>query len=646
MPPEEKDAIEHRKHELYSRKAKTDGLGDIRTPLSPRTADAPVNWENPEKEEQPEAKKPPLTEFSMQKRKTSFAAKFLGLSMVFFALAAAAAAWVFFGGGNVISPNNIDLQLVAPSLIDSGKEATFQVLIDNRNSSQLTLASLVIAYPDGTRDPNDPTQTLTNATQSLDTIAPGQQLKQTISGVFYGAEGAQETLSVTLEYSVPGSNAVFQKQANVSFTIGSSPVALNVTAPNSAVSGESFPISIVVQNNSTAPLSNVVVQGQYPFGYSVTASTPQAGAGGTFWRLGNISPGASQTINLTGALTGADGDTRVFRFLVGSNTDSTDTKVEVPLLTVPQTVTVEKPFISGTISVNGQNGTTLSAPAGQTLTGTITWQNNLPVSLSNVELTLTLSGPALDPSSVGSANGFYQSQNSTITWTPQQNPSLANVPPGGTGTLSFNFASLPAGSNNTLITNPIIALNLGVQGTRSDGAAPVVVSSAAQTQVSVASTVGLSAQALYFTGPLRGSGPMPPKVGSQTTYAIAWTVKNSSNDVGNASVSAVLPPYVTFVPAGATQGVNYNASSRTVTWNIGDLPGGVGYSTPAQQAYFEVVFTPSLSQVSTAPALTGDALLQGQDRFAQVNVQANAPAPTTQLSGDPGFQSGMGNVTQ
>jgi uncharacterized repeat protein (TIGR01451 family) len=652
MPPEENgstrspqdDAIEHRKHDLYSRKAKTGHLNDIRTPLSPRTAEAPVAWSHA-KDSSGQKKAPPLTEFTMRKTKMSFAAKFLGLSMVFFALAAGVAAWVFFGGGNVISSQNIDLQIVTPSLVDSGKEATFQVIITNRNSSQLTLADLITTYPDGTRDPNNPTQPLTNSRQTVGTIAPGASIKETVSGVFYGAEGAAEQVSVTLDYSVPGSNAVFQKQASASFTIGSSPVALTVSAPDTTTSGQQFSIDITVQNNSTAPLQNVVVQGQYPFGWSVGSASPAAVAGGTFWRLGSLSPGQSQTVHLTGTLVGADGDARIFRFLVGSNTDPTNTTVEVPLLTVPQTVTVEKPFVSGSISVNGQTGKVIAAPAGQALTGTIEWQNNLAVSLTNVTLTLTLGGPALDLSSIGSPSGFYQSQNSTITWTPQQNPSLASVPPGGTGEVSFNFASLPPGANQTLITNPLISLNLTVSGTRSDGSAPVTVSSAAQAQVSVASTVALSAQALHLSSPVPVGGPLPPKVGSQTAYAVVWSVKNSSNDVGNATVSTVLPPYADFSPAGASSGISYDQGSRTVTWSLGDLAQGVGYSSPARQAYFEVVLTPSSSQVGTAPALTGAAELQGQDRFAQVSVSATAQAPTTQLS-EPGFGAGQGLVAQ
>ena len=661
----EDDAVEHLKGQLYSRKEHFDALGDIRTPLPKSEAEAPVSWSVQSEaaaEEQPSAEAvaagegalssleaahaaPPATPpMHTRKKHMSWPAKFLIGSALFFIVAAGAAAYMFFIGANLISPSNIDIQVVAPSLVDSGKEATLQIIVDNRNTAALTLADLVIDYPSGTRDPSNPTQTLSHVRQSVGTINPGQQLKNTVSAIFYGSEGAQETVNVTLEYSVVGSNAIFQKTGQVNFVIGSSPVSVSVNAPAGAISGQPFPIDVTVQSNTTDPLNNIVLQAQYPFGYEVASTTPNALAGGTFWQLGTLSPGASKVIHLMGTLTGVDGDQRVFRFLAGSNADTSNTTVEVPLLTVPQTVTVQNPFITGTIAVNGQSGKVISVSSGQPLQGTIAWKNNLSTTLSNVQLTLSLSGPILDTKSVNSPDGFYQSQNSTIVWSQEQNPQLAQVQPGQSGTLTFSFATLPPGSGGTLITNPLINLNLSVSGNAQDqNGTSQVVSSAASAQVSIASAISLSTQAQHFTGPFTNSGPMPPVAGKDTSYTIVWTVKNSSNTIGGTSVSAVLPAYVRYVAAQG-QGLSYNDATRTVTWSLGDVQAGVGYSTAALQAAFQVVLDASVSQVGSSPALTGEAQLSGTDRFAQVGVSANAAAPTTNLAGEPGFVSGMDSV--
>jgi hypothetical protein len=500
---------------------------------------------------------------------------------------------------------------------------------------------LVITYPDGTRDPQNPGTALSEQRISIGSIAPGQQIKQTAGGIFYGQEGTQEKVPVTLEYSVVGSNAIFEKNAEADFIIGSSPLSLSINAPSEAIAGQQFPIDITLQSNATTPIQNLVLQGQYPFGFSVVSASPTAKTGGTFWQLGTVAPGASVVVHLMGSIDGQEGDQKVFRFAAGSNTDPTDTTIAVPILTVPQTITVHKPFISGTITVNGQTGKNISVSGAASQSGTIAWTNNLTTAITNAELTLTLTGPALDKNSISSPNGFYQSQNGTITWSSAQDPELASIPAGGSGSFQFSFASLPAGSGGVLITNPVIDLNLAVQGTRADpGNVPEQVASAASAEVSVASALSLTAGALHFSGPFTNTGPMPPKVNSDTSYTIVWTVQNSSNTIANASVSAVLPPYVKYVSAN-TSDVAYDSASRTVTWSLGDVNAGVGYSTPAKQADFQVVLTPSSSQMGSAPPLTGNASLTGQDRFAQVTVSANADSPTTLLTGDQGFQSGM-----
>jgi hypothetical protein len=636
------DDIEKLKKKLYSRGKEAPKMDDIRSPLTHEEVDVPKTFAKPVEDTPAKAEVvAPIGALMMTRKKgLSFAAKFFIMALAFFIIAFAAAAYFFFGGGNIISPQNIDMQIVTPSLVDSGKQGSVQVLIDNRNTAALTLVDMLVDYPSGTRDPANPTQPLTHTRTSIGTIDSGQQIKKAADGIFYGAEGSQQKVTVTLEYSVAGSNAVYEKTADATFLIGSSPVSLSIQTPTDVVAGQPFTVDVTVQSNASTPLQNVVVQGQYPFGFTPTSVSPTASAGNTFWKLGTMQPGSSQVLHLTGTLDGQEGDTRVLRFAVGSNTDSTDSTIEVPILTVPQTLTVRKPFISAKIAINGATGKNIAVSAGKPVEGTVTWTNNLTTAVSNVQLVLTLTGPALDKQSVGASGGFYQSQNGTITWGPSQDAELASVAPGQTGSLQFSFSTLSPGAGGTLITNPTISMSLGVQGTRQDSAsAPEQVSNVASASATLASQLSLASQALHFTGPIPNTGAMPPKAESDTSYTINWTVKNSSNTIGNAVVTTQLPPYVRYVSAGQS-GVTYDSNSRIVTWNLGDLPAGIGYSSPAKQTYFQIILTPSASQIGSAPALTGNVVLKGQDRFANVAVEADANPATTLLS-EQGFQSGM-----
>ena len=634
----ENDGVEHLKDKLYSRKHQGP-IEDIRSTLSESDTDVPVAWQAPP----PPPAMPARTieggmDTTKEKKKMAFSTKFFLASVAFFVVAAGGAAFYFLGGGNFVSPQNIDLEIIAPSLVDGGSQVDLQVIVTNRNSSSLILTDLVITYPTGTRDPKDPQKPLQADRQSVGAIASGQAVKRTSSAILYGQEGSTQLVHVALEYSLAGSNAVFVREGDVSMTIGSSPVSVSVATPESVTAGQPFSLDVTVQSNSQETVEDVALEAQYPFGFTVASATPKADSGTTLWHLGSLKPGASTVVRIVGTIDGQDGDQRVFRFLTGSEDDLTAAHIRVPFLNTPTTISVSRPFISATLAVAGKSGSQVSVSSGQSISGTINWKNNLSDSVSNIEVSLVLAGPVLDTQSVQSANGFYQSQSNTITWTSAQDPSLAQVAPGASGTLNFSFATLPPGTGGVVYTNPKVTLTLNVKGTRGSELTPESVSALTTTDVVVGSLLSLEAQSLYDEGPYQNSGATPPRAEQPTTYTLQWTAKNSSNAIANTNVSAVLPLYVTY-KTGQT-GVTYDAASRTVRWDVGELKAGTGYTLGARTAAFQVILNPSVSQVGQTPALTGTAALAGTDRYAQIQVSAQAQGPTTET------QDGESGVVQ
>ena len=617
-----KSGVDGLKDELYSRKHQGP-MEDVRSPLSESDAHVPVAWEAPP------AAQSPMQHIDAPVRKTgmSFSTKFFLGSLAFFVVAAGAAAYFFFGNGNFVSPNNIDLEIVAPSLVDGGSQVDLQVIVTNRNSTALKLADLVLTYPSGTRDAMDPNKPLMTSRQSIGTIASGQNIKRTASAIFYGQEGSTQQVQVQLEYTIEGSNAVFVREGTVSFTVGSSPVSISVKAPDSVTAGQPFSIDVTVQSNSKEAVSNVALEAQYPFGFSVKSSSPKADSGSGFWQLGSMAPGATKVITISGTIDGQDGDERVFRFLAGSEADQTAARIKVPFLNIPTSISVSRPFISGTLTVAGKTGSQISVSPGQTIQGSVAWQNNLADPVSNIEVSLALSGPVLDAGSVQSPNGFYKSQDKTIVWTSAEDPSLVQIAPGGKGTLDFSFATLPPGQGGVVYTNPKVTLTLSIKGTRGSDQSAESVSALDTMEVVLGSLLTLEAQSNFSQGAYSNSGPTPPRAEETTTYTIMWTAKNSSNAIANANVSAVLPSYVTYKTGQA--GITYDAASRAVRWDLGELKAGTGYTSAAKTVSFQVAMTPSTSQVGQAPALTGSAVLFGTDRYAQIQVQSQAAGPTT-----------------
>ncbi|MDZ4226382.1 MAG: hypothetical protein U1C66_02745, partial [Patescibacteria group bacterium] len=371
MAREEKSGVEKLKNRLYAREGIQKIKKEDRTTLTPSEASAPKAWK--EIEPTPEGptpapltptplSNPPPTPPLLPRSHMSFALKFLIGSIAFFAIATGVASFVFFGGVNTTSPRNIDLEIVVPPLVDGGEEVELEIIARNRNTTPLLLVDLVIDYPEGTRNPNDPSTDLSHDRISIGTIESGQELKRTVSAIMFGEEGQQQIVKVALEYSIQGSNAVFVREEEAVITIGSSPVSLSIKGPTEAIAGQDFVFEITVRSNVTTPVTDLVVKGEYPFGFSVLQTNPPADTS-QVWRLGTLEPGDSRTVRLIGSVEGEDGDERIFRFIAGANDDATDPKVKVPYLVIPQTLTIKRPFIAGGITVEGQSGKNITVSA-------------------------------------------------------------------------------------------------------------------------------------------------------------------------------------------------------------------------------------------------------------------------------------------
>jgi hypothetical protein len=193
-------------------------------------------------------------------------------------------------------------------------------------------------------------------------------------------------------------------------------------------------------------------------------------------------------------------------------------------------------------------------------------------------------------------------------------------------------------------------LSISVSGQRtSESNVPQSLSESVSRSVKVASSVALSAEALYTTGPFINTGPFPPKSQATTTYTIVWTVSNSSSAVSGASVSATLPENVAWMGAvnPSSENVQYDSGSRTVTWSAGTLAAYLGQNGQSpRQVAFQVALQPSITDVGNPLTLVNPATLSATDNFTGITVYGAWGALTTRISTDPGFQSGDDLVTQ
>ena len=619
LPEDDTSSLEQARARLYSPGTP---MQDVRMPLTAvDQRSTPHEWEVDT-----------TSKISLSKgssRHVHFAGMFFMFAFIFFLISLGGVGYFFYYGGNSVSVDQVTIDIQGPTTIAGGDTAPFSLTITNRNPVAIEHATIEIAFPSGTRSATDVLSAYPRYSEDLGTIASGATITRSIKAVMFGGTGQNLTLPVSFSYGTTGSNAIFEKKTSYVLAISSAPLSVVVDTLTETVSGKSLIFTLSVQSNATVTLSDVVLKGTFPFGFSVdTSSIP---LNNSSFYLGTMLPGAKKTITLKGTLIGQDKEQRVFHFTVGTAKSAQDQTLAVTYMTQEATVAIVAPFINASIAVNGDTGSSTVVAPGSKQNVTVSYANTLATSITNATVAITISGAAVDYGSISAQSGFYRSSDHTIVFSRDTDPALATLAPGASGIGAFTFSTLSAGA---LIPSPTITFTISVSGTRvgQTNVAEQVSSSVVKT-AKVSTVVALSASSLHSSGPLSTSGSIPPRANTMTTYTIVLQVQNKGSTIAGGSASAVLPGYVSY--AGVTAGTgsfSYDTVSRTVTWKTGELSQG-----SSAEGVFQVSFAPSTSQVGTAPELAKGISFSGYDRFAGVTVAATADPVTTETKNDPGY---------
>jgi hypothetical protein len=640
-PEEERDKIEELRKSLYSKENPPPAVVKRRR-LHEIPHQVSDNWQPLPPEAA--AEKPVY-----EGRSTLFKRLFI-FAAIFFAFSIALAAVVYFRGSNVISPNNIGLSVIGPVSVAAGEVLTLDVDITNRNSAPLQLADLTFDYPDGTKTAVNIDVPLKSDQVPINQVSPGATVRGTSRAVLYGPENSRDNIKITLTYRIPGSNAVFTKQVDYNVLIASAPVSLSIDSLKEVISNQDLNLKLHLTSNAVVDLKNLLVQVDYPFGFTYASSSPTPSFQNKIWSIPLLSPGQSRDIIITGKMTGQDGDQRVFHISTGVGSSSYDSIINTVFINTSQTVAIAQPFLSSDINLDGDTKDTHVVQSGKTIHGQINWHNNLSTDVTDASITLQLAGSMLDKASVTPDKGFYRSIDNTIIWDKTLLPDLADIPPGGSGTVDFIINTyMPSFDVEKSYRNPSITLNENIQGHRiSESNVPESINSTLSRTILVASNLSIVANPVFTIGPFTNTGPLPPTVDKTTTYTINWAVTNSYNRVDNVVVTATLPPYVKWLGkfSPADEQVAYNPVNNQISWQIGQLGAGTGFVNSPKTLSFQISLTPSISQVGSSPALVNQVTVKGLDNFTSSFVGGVSPTANTRLLTDPNFQKGQESVIE
>lgn len=578
----------------------------------------------------------------------AFFKKILGLVSILFVFALVFAGYKIFSGSNFISNSNIDIKLLGPVTAPSGDILSLDVDLINKNNTDLILADLVITYPEGTRNAEDRVTAMPVDRIPLGTIGKNQVIRTTIRSVLFGEENAKKNIKVSLEYRIEGSSRVFVKDKQFPIFIGSSPITVNVDASREIIPEQESEFRITIRSNSQSIVKGLLFKVEYPFGFDFVSAVPSTTGDTSTWVLGDINPGEEREILLRGRLLGGNNQERVFRFYTGTESPTDKTSIGTVFVTNSTPITLKKPFISADLSLDGKTSSIYVAQAGEAVKGEIVWQNNLDVPVSDVVIQARITGPMLDKSSVKGDQGFYRSVDNTVLWDNSTIENLKEAKAGDIGRVQFSFAALPPNlENNSTYRRETIKVELSIRAKRlNEDSVPEEIVSNVVRDVKIASEIGLTTRLVRSIGPFENTGPVPPMPEQPSTYTVLVSLKNSFNSVKDVVYTATLPQYVEWLgqtyPANSP--VTYNADKRQITWQVGDMQPGIGYSSSAKDFAFQVSFLPSVGQNGATPQIITSQRVSGKDNFTGQIITTTVDPLDIKIETDPQFKYGDDKV--
>lgn len=606
-PDNEQSALESLEQTLYDPKGKIDNTA-MHHVRDRKEKLLPTSW----------GEDTPIIRESKDQTGLSFGAKFLIGAILLLVAVLSFTAWRVLSSRNVVSDKNIDMTLDVTPYIEGGVATPFIVSLQNRNEVALTEASLTLMYKQGTGAQDE--QEKIQVKKELGTVNQGDFKRSDFEVTLFGSEGEARDITVKLEYKVKGSNAKFSKVGVTQVVLKSPPISVNIEGPTTLSVGQIGTFTFTVKNNTGTTTTASLLLATLPTNFQIESTNPKSSTRGTLWQIKPLEAGATEVVTLTGSLTGSQGETATMKALIGSVGGSL-TDVGVVYSSETFDIQLRTSPLSLSMTLDTERGNGENVRYGDRALLSIRYKNGSPEPLLNAEVTLKIDGTAAVIKDISGDRGYYDSTTGTITWSRATMEELGTLAPGAEGTLLVNIPIVNKGSNS-----PKLILTVTGKGTSKE--VNDVVATLSKT-FTVQGSASVSAATQYKSSPFQNTGPIPPEPNVDTTYTIHLTV-SAQNALTNTKVSFVLPAYVSWrnVTTDSAK-TSYDAKTRTVTWNVGNLEASKSTGTD-----IGVSVRPSQVHVNTSPSITGGIVLDADEVESRAHIRTTISPLTTFISGE------------
>ncbi|MBI1755112.1 hypothetical protein HYR65_02400, partial [Candidatus Azambacteria bacterium] len=480
--------------------------------------------------------------------------------------------------------------------IGAGEEISFSVTYRNNTKASLRDAQILFTWPEGTLS-SDAGVVLEGGRKmkaDIGTVLPSQEKSATFRGRVFGSRDSVKSVESVFRYVPEGFSSPFEDKKTFSFTIVSTPFALNLNVPAQVVSEKDLDIALEYVNQSDAEFSYITLKATYPSGFHFVSAVPApSGSENNVWELNAVKGRESGTIAIKGSFSGVQGESKSLFFEIGAP-DAGEEFVQYASASSDVAIASSALFVFQTVN----DSRDFSANPGAALQYKIRYKNTTNVQIPNVVIIAKIDETYIDVRTLNVQWGSFDGRTNSVIWNAVGVHDLSILDPKEEGQVSFSVNLKPAFlpknfSDKNLTVASVVKITSSIPP---EGLSGLPIESEDKLEVKINTQFSFNEKAYWRDGLLQNTGPLPPKVGERTTFAVSWQLSNTVNDVGDVEVSAVIPPNVEWTGAVYPEGapITYDATSGVVTWKPGTVFAGTGLLTPAARVDFQVAFVPAL----------------------------------------------------
>lgn len=489
------------------------------------------------------------------------------------------------------------VNISVPEKVASGDVVEIDVSFVNNKTVALNTVDVELVYPQGfhvsttSPEPDDDHYRSFTFTD----IAPGAGGTVRIVGQLVGSTDEQKEFSVVMTYRPSNFSQDFQSQAEDTTVISSSQLSIAVDAPKQVAANEDAKFTFTYSNSAAVALEHLQLSMIYPQGFAVSSTDPESSReDNTLWTVDALQPQEERTLSVTGKFTGNSGDSKELVFQIGI--------VEADGTVHPQTsqsviVVLVNPEFTLEMDVPDVIASTESIDLNTVI------KNSADVDMQDIDVSWEVVGPI----------------EGEKTWSEHYKKIQGLQSKEATHTITLDAEKDEDESVRIVATITKASLN----------GKEIALNTSVEKVIKIRSNPSMEYFGAYYDVHLKkiGSGPIPPEVGTTTTYSIQYEINTAYNDISDLLCSVAIPDDVTFIP-GDTE-VEFDEMTRLATWKLATLKSQKSFAIE-----FGVSITPVASDVDHLKVLTEKAVCEAQNTFTEEKINEELKRITTDLTED------------